>query len=294
MLLRQIKFFTTVVDTGSFTEAAEECFISQSAISQQILSLEKELGVQLLTRSTRQFTLTEAGKYLYSHGKTLLGEIEKLKTGTVKAAAAKGEHLCLSYLNGSGTGALYQTIGQFKKQHPGVQLKVEAGGYDEVASLLKRDKTDLVFGPQHGLDIEGYEKMFLGELPCYAELSVVYPQSAAPGLELGELNELPCIVVALPKQQEAECEFYRRILGVTGSFLFAQSAEEARLMAAAGSGYWLTENECAASGSVKAVPLFKNGKRLAKKYYLFWKTENTNAQIQNFAGLLAANFNANG
>lgn len=44
MLLRQIKYFVTVVDTGSFTEAAEECFISQSTISQQILSLEKELG----------------------------------------------------------------------------------------------------------------------------------------------------------------------------------------------------------------------------------------------------------
>lgn len=61
---------------------------------------------------------------------------------------------------------------------------MEAGGYDEVASLLKSDKTDLVFGPQHGLDIDGYAKLFLGELPCYAELSAVYPQSASEGLEL--------------------------------------------------------------------------------------------------------------
>lgn len=53
MLLRQIKYFVTVVDTGSFTEAAEECFISQSAISQQILSLEKELGVQLFWCAVR-------------------------------------------------------------------------------------------------------------------------------------------------------------------------------------------------------------------------------------------------
>lgn len=87
MLLRQIKYFVIVVDTGSFTEAAEECFISQPAISQQILSLEKELGVQLLVRSTRRFTLTEPGKYLYSHGKKLLGETEKLKNGTIAAAA---------------------------------------------------------------------------------------------------------------------------------------------------------------------------------------------------------------
>ena len=46
MLLRQIKYFVTVVDTGSFTEAAEECFISQTAISQQILSLETAFSAQ--------------------------------------------------------------------------------------------------------------------------------------------------------------------------------------------------------------------------------------------------------
>lgn len=74
MLLRQIKYFVTVVDTGSFTEAAEECFISQSAISQQILSLEKELGVQLLVRSTRRFTLTEPGKYLTATAKNCLAK----------------------------------------------------------------------------------------------------------------------------------------------------------------------------------------------------------------------------
>ena len=45
------------------------------------------LGVQLLVRSTRRFTLTEPGKYLYSHGKKLLGETEKLKNGTIAAAA---------------------------------------------------------------------------------------------------------------------------------------------------------------------------------------------------------------
>ena len=44
MLLRQLKYFLAIVDTGSFTEAAAQHFISQSAISQQILALEQELG----------------------------------------------------------------------------------------------------------------------------------------------------------------------------------------------------------------------------------------------------------
>lgn len=48
MLLRQMQYFAAVVETNSFTEAAERCYISQSAMSQQIRSLEHELGVKLL------------------------------------------------------------------------------------------------------------------------------------------------------------------------------------------------------------------------------------------------------
>ena len=60
MLLRQMKYFTTIVDCNSFTEAAEQCYISQSAISQQIQALEKELGVELIHRENRRFSLTPA------------------------------------------------------------------------------------------------------------------------------------------------------------------------------------------------------------------------------------------
>lgn len=127
MLLRQIKYFVTVVDTGSFTEAAEECFISQSAISQQILSLEKELGAQLLARSTRRFTLTEPGKYLYSHGKKLLGETEKLKNGTIAAAAGQEGSLKVCYLNSFADARLYKAVSMFKQQNAGVRLNVSGG-----------------------------------------------------------------------------------------------------------------------------------------------------------------------
>ena len=80
MLLKQMKYFITVVDCHSFTEAAEQCFISQSAISQQIKSLEKELGIRLFERNKRQLSLTPAGEYFYRHRKVILDEIEELKT----------------------------------------------------------------------------------------------------------------------------------------------------------------------------------------------------------------------
>lgn len=76
MLLRQIKYFVAIVDCNSFTEAAEECFISQSAISQQINALESELGVKLTKRDGRKFVLTLAGEYFYKRGKAILQDAE--------------------------------------------------------------------------------------------------------------------------------------------------------------------------------------------------------------------------
>ena len=63
MLLRQMKYFVSVADNKSFSEAGVECFISQSAISQQIKALEDELEVELIRRSNRRFQLTSAGEY---------------------------------------------------------------------------------------------------------------------------------------------------------------------------------------------------------------------------------------
>ena len=57
-MLRQIRYFQSVVRNNSFSEAAEECHISQSAISQQIKALEQELGFSLLERHNRKFVLT--------------------------------------------------------------------------------------------------------------------------------------------------------------------------------------------------------------------------------------------
>ena len=55
MLLKQMKYFVTIVECHSFTEAAELCFISQSAISQQMKALEEELDVQLIIRENRKY-----------------------------------------------------------------------------------------------------------------------------------------------------------------------------------------------------------------------------------------------
>ena len=58
-MFKQMRYFISVVETGSFTKAAEECYISQSAISQQIKSLEDELDVKLLRRNKKSLFLSK-------------------------------------------------------------------------------------------------------------------------------------------------------------------------------------------------------------------------------------------
>ena len=72
MELKQIEYFCAVARLGSFTKAADECFVSQSAISQQIKALEADFECDLVARQGRSFTLTPAGECLARRGKELL------------------------------------------------------------------------------------------------------------------------------------------------------------------------------------------------------------------------------
>ncbi len=87
-MLRQIKYFQAVVRHNSFSEAAEECHISQSAISQQIQALEKELGFPLLERKNRRFSLTPAGEHFYKKSLVLIADYERLCIEAAKIARA--------------------------------------------------------------------------------------------------------------------------------------------------------------------------------------------------------------
>lgn len=79
MLLRQIRFFVSIVDENSFTQAAEKNFVSQSAISQAMNTLESELEVKLIERKNRSFKVTIAGEYFYRKCKAILADLESIK-----------------------------------------------------------------------------------------------------------------------------------------------------------------------------------------------------------------------
>lgn len=115
MLLRQMQYFVSVVECNSFTEAAERCFVSQSAISQQIKALESELSISLILRKNRGFSITEAGKYFYGRSLEILNEVEDLKKKTALIDQNRKKELRIGYPGSYNGQELYQTIAEFSK-----------------------------------------------------------------------------------------------------------------------------------------------------------------------------------
>ena len=74
MDVKQIEYIVKIAETGSITKAAEQLFITQSALNQQLLKLEQSLGVKLFMRHKHDMTPTEAGKVYLKYGQHMLQE----------------------------------------------------------------------------------------------------------------------------------------------------------------------------------------------------------------------------
>ena len=103
-MLKQLKYFQSVVRLGSFSAAAEENFISQSAISQQVQSLERELGFALLVRKNRSFSLTPAGEYFYRKSLLLTADCDRMCAEAAKIAKGEAANLKIGYLRTYAVG----------------------------------------------------------------------------------------------------------------------------------------------------------------------------------------------
>jgi DNA-binding transcriptional LysR family regulator len=77
----QLKTFFTVIESGSFSKAAAELYLTPSAVLHQIRALEKDLGVELFLRTSKGVTLTPAGEYLEAHGHSFIRMGDELRAG---------------------------------------------------------------------------------------------------------------------------------------------------------------------------------------------------------------------
>jgi DNA-binding transcriptional LysR family regulator len=141
---RQLAAFCAVVERASFSQAAEQLGVTQPAVSLQIRSLEKRLGVQLLDRSGRRVEPTDAGRRLYRSALRLLAQEEQLLADL--GEEAQGElsgRLELGASTGPGGTVIPVVICEFQEQHPQVHVALTVSDTQRIVEQVARRELEL-------------------------------------------------------------------------------------------------------------------------------------------------------
>jgi LysR family transcriptional regulator, carnitine catabolism transcriptional activator len=145
--LAKIRSFIAVAEHASFRRASEDLRLSQPALSTHVRDLEIELGVALLSRTTRSVRLTAAGEHFLIRAKRAISELQSVVLDLRDEVALRRGRVTIACLPTIASSSLPSVLAAFSRQHPGVHVEV----LDEVAdSLYQRvvnREADLGIGP---------------------------------------------------------------------------------------------------------------------------------------------------
>lgn len=295
MLLKQLHYFVTIIDCDSFTEAAERCYISQSAISQQINNLENDLGVKLIERGNRKFSLTPAGEYFYKYGKELLVSAQRLKDEMKRIGSDDEVRLRIGYLNGYEGKELLDTVQKFTMLYPEVMLNVARYSHEDLYKLFNDDELEMALSYQRRAFSEQNVNFHIRYVDYVIEVPSRGVLSGFERLTTDDIKNEAVILIAKKEQQQLEQDFYRNRLGIGTKYVFAESYDDARIMVAGNRGvfplpaFGLGE---VINPAIKRVPLVSpDGSTIELDYCAFWKKSRTNYYIEEFAAMLHGYYN---
>jgi len=138
--LNRLVYFTTVVETGSFTAAADRLDVAKAVVSHQVGKLEEELGATLLRRTTRRVTATEEGRLFYDRAAVILREAEAAYGDISQSVGRPTGTLRLTASLDYGAKVVAPTIAEYLRKYP--KMKVEAI-FDDAISNLVDEQIDL-------------------------------------------------------------------------------------------------------------------------------------------------------
>lgn len=143
MNLERLQIFYAVAREKSFSKAARKINKTQSAVSQSIRLLEKEIGETLLLRNNRSVVLSEAGKILYEHASSIIHSMTEAQVRIDSLKNLEEGELIISSSMTSACYMLPEVLKKFKKRYPGVKIVLKNGLSDQCADMVAHKESDL-------------------------------------------------------------------------------------------------------------------------------------------------------
>ncbi|WP_243058507.1 LysR substrate-binding domain-containing protein [Nocardioides sp. SR21] len=124
MELRHLRSFAVLAEERHFGRAAERLHLAQPALSQQVKQLERELGVELFTRTTRRVDLTEAGTRFVGHTRAVLGDVDRARDDMAALASGHAGRVSVGFVGTATYDVLPRVAQEVRRELPGVELEL--------------------------------------------------------------------------------------------------------------------------------------------------------------------------
>lgn len=200
--VRRLRVLREVVAHGSFSAAAESLHLSQSAVSQQVAALEREVGMALLERTTAGPKLTTAGEALMEHASAVIVRLEEAERELAEIAGLEGGRLrVVSFPTASAT-LMTRAMSEFRRRFPQVDLEFAEDEPEDSFPALRRGDFDIavVFDyPAYPVEFgrDAVAEMIFEE-PMRVALPPGHPLASADAVDLADLADEDWLCGAKP------------------------------------------------------------------------------------------------
>ena len=260
-----LHYVLTLVDEKNFTKAAKKLHLAQPSLSYQITKLEKDLGVQLFIREYNEVVPTYAGSVFVTYAINILNQFSHLKNEIIDISDMKKGELTIGSLVSAGAHLLPNAISEFRKEYPGIKLKLVEDTSHALQDMVTSGKIEICLLSlpikNHGIETENIlsEDIYLAVPPDHW-LSV-YQE-----VELSMCREEPFIALKDNTTFRAQTDDLCKEAGFTPGVVFeSTNINTCQSLVLADIGITIVPkmflNESELADKPKYLPLTLNGKR---------------------------------
>lgn len=191
MNFRRLQYFVKIVEVGSLTQAADLLHIAQPALSQQLATLEAEVRQQLLVRTKRGVTPTEAGNVLYRHAHLILRQVEQARADMKSAGQGLSGAVSVGLAPGTAAADLaVPLLRAVRERHPGIVLYLNETYGTTLSELIMTGRMDLavLYGGTTAVHGLAFRLLLLEPLYLVGPLARPGPADPAPLREIAEIE----------------------------------------------------------------------------------------------------------
>ncbi|MDQ3571848.1 MAG: LysR family transcriptional regulator [Actinomycetota bacterium] len=191
--LKRLRVLREVVSQGSFSAAADSLYLSQSAISQQVATLEREVGMPLLERTRDGTTATAAGRALVTHADAAIARLEEAERELQEIAGLEGGEVRVASFPSASATLLTMAVREFTSRYPKVRLTADDSEPEDSLPRLRSGKIDLAVVFDYPAvptpEDRDFERTLLLTESMYVALPADHPLASQKRVRIADLSD---------------------------------------------------------------------------------------------------------